>query len=333
LTGIAAGGWTDNGTIIYPTVTSDNVGIGTTAGTDKLTVRSAASGFNAATFYQTGVGNVIQATQADANDMVVQWNRSAGTTANWQWYIPSSSTDLRMYNSGYRVTFQAGGNVGIGSTVPGGLLDVAGTALLRGAAGQTGLAVSSGGNVGVGTSAPSAKFELMGAGTTSSTKSFNVRASDGTSRVTILDNGNVGIGSSAPTQVLDVIGTVKATAFIGDGSGLTNLPGGSSGWSASGTNVYTTTSSNNVGIGTSVPRQKLEVIGTTTVSGNVGIGTSSPDYTLEVNGNIKGREYMFLDNGGNSGAYKIGESVSVNGYGSGNLSDYIFNLLNGKNES
>ena len=41
--------------------------------------------------------------------------------------------------------------------------------------------------------------------------------------VTVLKNGNVGIGPSVPTEALDVDGTVKATAFIGDGSSLTGI--------------------------------------------------------------------------------------------------------------
>ena len=55
--------------------------------------------------------------------------------------------------------------------------------------------------------------------------------------------GRVGIGNTNPSEALDVSGTVKATAFKGDGSQLTNLPVGGGGDTAN-VQIFTTPGAN-----------------------------------------------------------------------------------------
>jgi hypothetical protein len=79
--------------------------------------------------------------------------------------------------------------------------------------------------------------------------------SDGDMECVYYNTGNVGIGTENPGEKLEVDGTVKATSFVGDGSGLTGIP--SSPWSPSGSDIYY--NDGNVGIGAASPMAKLQV--------------------------------------------------------------------------
>jgi hypothetical protein len=88
---------------------------------------------------------------------------------------------------------------------------------------------------------------------------------------------------SAPTS------TIVASAFVGSGAGLTNLPGGASAWTLNAPNIDELQYS--VGVG-SVPAAGVgfAVGGSSFVvlqNGYVGVGTSSPAENLEVNGVIQ----------------------------------------------
>ena len=115
------------------------------------------------------------------------------------------------------------------------------------------------GNVSVATSAASAIFDTVGIATTSAGECA-LKVGSGTSLVCV-DNDGVGIGSTANGFKLRVVGesrfngSVVATAFTGDGSGLTNLANDS---------LFTAVPS---GIGTGI-----SPIGAL----NVGIGTTRP---------------------------------------------------------
>ncbi|MCX5697582.1 MAG: hypothetical protein NTU54_06430 [Candidatus Omnitrophica bacterium] len=101
---------------------------------------------------------------------------------------------------------------------------------------------------------------------------------DGTPRMVVEMNGNVGIGTTSPSQALEVNGTVKATTFLGDGSSLSGLSGVISGLTtgkipkaASTTSIADSViyeTSSNIGIGTTNPGSKLDVLGTLRLSGS-----------------------------------------------------------------
>ena len=76
----------------------------------------------------------------------------------------------------------------------------------------------------------------------------------------------------------DTDGQITAGSFVGNGSGLSNVNSDSGLWTGAGTgNVYLSTSTDNVGIGTSSPSAKLDVNGSILLPNSNFIATSLTD--------------------------------------------------------
>ncbi|MFH0806715.1 MAG: hypothetical protein V1885_03270 [Candidatus Brennerbacteria bacterium] len=131
--------------------------------------------------------------------------------------------------------------------------------------------------------------------------------------VRITDNERVGIGTTTPAKKLHVESGGANSAIFSDpitigytfastdaarkdyvDNNFAPLGGASGVWQLSGSNLYASSTSWNVGIGTSTPATLFAVATTTNIfnvlsSGKVGIGTASPEQALDVVGVIRSR--------------------------------------------
>ncbi|NDB86014.1 MAG: tail fiber domain-containing protein, partial [Alphaproteobacteria bacterium] len=203
---------------------------------------------------------------------------------------------LDISGSSVRTTIIANGNVGIGTTAPSGLLDISGSSVRT--------TIIANGNVGIGTTAPSGLLDITGTAV----------------RTTIITNGNVGIGTTVPTAPFEVSGNVIVGnmfcysnptygMFIGNKNnsatiGTTDFalyqgPAGDTVLnSKAAQNIQfkignaekmRMDANGNVGIGTTAPSGLLDINGSsvrTTIiaNGNVGIATTAPSGLLDING-------------------------------------------------
>jgi trimeric autotransporter adhesin len=176
--------------------------------------------------------------------------------------------------------------------------------------GSLAMRMLSNGYVGIGVPAPVAKLDILGAGSTSSTASLNIRNSASTLLMYVRDDGNVGLGTSLPDSKLDVRGSIKGyDSYFGNTNGGYGISLGTSGGNYGSIGyglTYTGTSGSylyrindfssmlqfNAGgfdFNTAPNGSTGNAISYTTVmkilqNGNIGIGIS-PTQKLHVNGN------------------------------------------------
>ena len=297
-----------------------NVGIGTTAPGQQLTIKAGIAPKYALGVYADSAGRGMLVGNPDLAAGVGSYMGTSFGGGSGDTY-----TSLQAYNTGGNsmgnlVLQQSGGNVGIGTTGPSERLHVAGNVLVSTAAVSPILFVSTTtGNVGIGTTNPGEKLVVAG----------NLRTVVGGDSTGILAY-DAAVGGSHLSSLTRQTNNLSISSY--DGIGL--APGATGGPSVS--YALFAKTGGNVGIGTTAPGYKLQVSGsiyggfadndvpnagdgtliggggywslrpavnhsfnidvynggsstaamTVLQNGNVGIGTTSPGYKLDVNGDM-----------------------------------------------
>ena len=169
------------------------------------------------------------------------------------------------------------GNIGIGNTNPLVLLDTTTSP-------SGGLKVLASGRVGIGTTAPGYELEVIG----DISNTGDIYTGDNYQVVNNMGAlGNLGVGTTDPTLKVDVRGAgTSVFGFTGGSMGIGNTaPQGMLDVSATTPGLgLIVTSGNRVGIGTTNPSQKLEIVGNLIVSGTGTFNILSITNPIDISG-------------------------------------------------
>ena len=196
----------DNTNLSMVITSGGNVGIGTTDPTGKLDVRGGSIYFN------RGTGNLgsnyIYINKGASNDGGLLFSRD--NTLDWQMINSTTTGNFSLYSYGAGDTVftiqRSNGNVGIGTTTPGNLLEV------RSSTGGASVArFSDSTNADLLISFPLSGYSTFDSYVGGSGAGFTFRAAT-SELVRITSAGRVGIGGTSPAYLLDVFGPVASEA-------------------------------------------------------------------------------------------------------------------------
>jgi hypothetical protein len=231
-TTVSGGGsspWTTSVSDIYRS--SGKVGIGTSSPGAPLEIRSSGSANpfdNGLLVYNTAESSnqdsiiTLRVGGSNAGDPFISFDVAG--EAGWAFGMDNNDSNKLKWstNAGNltntKMTLTDDGKLGIGTSSPAYPLDVTGNMNISGGLRANGAAGSNG-----------QVLTSSGGGAMSWTTVSGGGSSPWTTSVSDIyrSSGKVGIGTTTPAYPLDVVGTVNATSFRGDGTNLTNITAGS----------------------------------------------------------------------------------------------------------
>ncbi len=224
----SASGWTASGTTVYKTDTNGNVGIGTTAPQQKLTitgtsVATSTAQTNISAYVNGGIRingagsysqDAITYQASSGGGAAIAFRRGGGYDTYLDFYTNTASSIGAITQA---MTINNNGNVGIGTTAPTHKLDISGGNY------NNQLRIISSDPLGTGITLESTdtggrEFSIISTGTNDYPGAGTLTFWDNTNgafaasaRMVINSAGNVGIGQTNPTTKLDVSGSFRNT--------------------------------------------------------------------------------------------------------------------------